>query len=281
MLILHNKSLDVAEHLALEGLLLDRVDDLAPCLYLWRSRCSVVIGKHQNPWKECDLTALASDDGVLARRISGGGAVYHDPGNLNFSLVISRDRYRQGDLCDVVVGVLQALGLTASVLGHASIGVNGRKCSGHAFCYRKCAVLHHGTMLVDSDLERLKRYLVPSTCHFRTHAVSSNPAEVVNVKSLRSELDTASVSQALEEGFQGLYGGQRQVLDAHQLFAQGQLEELISLQRSWDWTFGRTPTFEVALRNPPQFVTVRQGRVAHVTGDGPVCEGMRMVHEWL
>ncbi|MEN8255735.1 MAG: hypothetical protein ABFR33_09740, partial [Verrucomicrobiota bacterium] len=90
MLIVESQSLDVHRNLAIEECLMEQVVDQGPVLFLWRSDCAVVMGKNQNPWRECRLDLMRDESVPLARRISGGGTVYHDAGNLNYCVVVDR-----------------------------------------------------------------------------------------------------------------------------------------------------------------------------------------------
>jgi lipoate-protein ligase A len=187
-----SQSLDAHWNLAAEDALLNRGE---PCSFFWRATDSVVIGKNQNPWLECNLEAMATDGVPLARRISGGGAVFHDLGNLNYAFIESRQDYCPDHTYNRVIKVLQELGVNAERMGKSSIGVEGQKISGNAFAYRRNHVLHHGTLLLGADLDKLHRYLAPPELDMDTHAVRSEPAPVMNLK-----LDAESIIEAFGGG---------------------------------------------------------------------------------
>ena len=151
----------------------------------------VVIGKHQNPWLECDLNWMAAEGIPLRRRISGGGTVVHDAGNLNVGLILPRSDYCEADAFEVFLVALISLGIPARRRGRSAIIADGKKISGQAFCYRGSRVLHHGTLLLDSDLDRLQRALQPAGWEMETHAVASEPATVGNLNRSREEVEAA------------------------------------------------------------------------------------------
>jgi lipoate---protein ligase len=244
MVTLISDSLDPYRNLAIEDHLLDRAKELAPALFLWRGRCSVVIGKHQNPWRECRLAALHAAGGGLARRVSGGGAVYHDEGNLNYAFVCPRDSFDKDRQYAVVCRALSRLGINATRMGKSSIGVGPSKISGNAFCYRRQGVLHHGTLLVSARLERVGEFLKGRDALYKTHAVESEPAPVANLCESMPGLTVETVSDAIAAAFDEQYGctvprGEMEMLD------MADLADREARMRTWDWCFGRTPTFTV------------------------------------
>lgn len=157
-LIYKSDSLDPWYNLAVEEILLDTVRD-GFILYLWQNRDTVVIGKNQNPWKECRVRMLEKDGGYLARRLSGGGAVFHDLGNLNFTFLMNRSDYDLEKQVNVILTAVRSLGIPAEKNGRNDLVINGRKFSGNAFCFRKNSAYHHGTILVSSSLEKMTKYL--------------------------------------------------------------------------------------------------------------------------
>ena len=228
---------DVWRHLATEEYLLETLPPATSVLYLWRSAPCVVLGKHQNPWLECRVTDLTATGVVLARRLSGGGAVYHDLGNLNFSFIGWAATYDKQACSALVVAALRRIGVDASVgPRHILTTADGRKFSGSAYCYRHQKVLHHGTLLVDTDLRRLEACLRPACAGLECRGIRSIPTAVVNLREVAPGLTVAAVAAALAAEFGG---AATPAVDA------SELTELATRYRSWDWCFGRTPKFTV------------------------------------
>ena len=146
-------------NLAREEHLLELLGPEEVILYLWQNRSTVVIGRNQNAWKECRVEKLTADGGFLARRSSGGGAVFHDLGNLNFTFLARSDHYDVDRQLEVVLRALSACGVPAEKTGRNDVTAEGRKVSGNAFYSAKDRSYHHGTLLVDVDMERLSAYL--------------------------------------------------------------------------------------------------------------------------
>ncbi|HIR12501.1 MAG TPA: lipoate--protein ligase, partial [Candidatus Choladousia intestinavium] len=120
-------------------------------LYLWQNRKTVVIGKNQNCWKECRVQRLEEDGGYLARRLSGGGAVFHDFGNLNFTFCVRKENYDVGKQLEVILQAVRDMGLPARKSGRNDLIIEGQKFSGNAFYRSGDFCFHHGTLLVDTD----------------------------------------------------------------------------------------------------------------------------------
>jgi len=238
-------------NLALEEYFLELLDQAGEeqCIfYLWQNRRTVVIGRHQNAWRECRHRLLEHDGGRLARRISGGGAVYHDLGNLNFSFLVSRrffDIHRQ---LEVILTALKSMGIEAVFSGRNDLTARGRKFSGNAFCYRQQAALHHGTLLVSADLRDMTRYLQVSMAKISAKGVDSLGARVVNLAELRPTLNVPELKQALMASFRKKYGGEAAVREHwEQLSGISRWQVIFTRQSSWAWRFGSSPRFDVNL----------------------------------
>ena len=152
---------DPHENLAAEKVLMDALAPGEAMLYLWQNLNTVVIGKNQNAWLECRTSLLEQEGGKLARRLSGGGAVFHDLGNLNFTFLMCKEDYDLDKQVTVIQKACALAGITAEKSGRNDLLADGRKFSGNAFYQDKVHAYHHGTLMVDVDKEKLGRYLSP------------------------------------------------------------------------------------------------------------------------
>src|SRR6056297_3762446 len=146
--IYHSTSFDPWHNLAFEEYLLNQVEENEVILYLWQNDNTGVIGRNQNAWKECRSELLAEEGGKLARRLSGGGAVYHDLGNLNFTFIMDKDNYNLKKQLKVILEAVRDQGIEAEFSGRNDLVVKSKKFSGNAFYFGSETAYHHGTILV-------------------------------------------------------------------------------------------------------------------------------------
>lgn len=246
MLVVRTKDLDPWRNLAREELCLERVEQGGRILFLWQSSDAVVVGKNQNPWLECSLAAMEKGGAKLARRLSGGGAVFHDAGNLNFAFLMPRREYKDKTIFNIVIEALKHFGIQAVVMGKSSLAVNGRKVSGNAFCYRHENVLHHGTLLISTDLEKMSRYLTSACRHIHSRAISSNPAPVANLREMVDSITVPQMAVVLAETAAAEWNQQVQ-WGGDEMFDPKVLDPVEKKYASWEWRFGMTPKFDVEM----------------------------------
>ncbi|MGB9792384.1 MAG: lipoate--protein ligase [Thermacetogeniaceae bacterium] len=236
-------------NLAVEEYLLNHVAEDEIILYLWQNHNTVVIGKHQNAWKECACTELEREGGKLARRLSGGGAVYHDLGNLNFTFVMDRKLYDLEKQLGVILEAVRRLGIQAEFTGRNDLTVGGKKFSGNAFCFKSRSAYHHGTILVNTDFKKMERYLRVSREKIASKGVDvkSVRARVVNLASLNPAITIEAVWQSLKETFARVYGDYSREIRFDQPCEE--VEGLYQKYASWEWRYGETPDFDISLSN--------------------------------
>ena len=229
---------DPHRNLAVEQYLLENIPEDTCTLYLWQNRRTVVIGRNQNAWKECRTTQLEADGGFLARRLSGGGAVFHDLGNLNFTFLVNKADYDLQRQLRVIVEACQLMGIPAECSGRNDVLSDGRKFSGNAFYEHQRKNYHHGTLLVDVDMADMSRYLSPSKAKLTAKGVESVRSRVINLKDLKPDLTIEEMAVRMEDAFQKVYGLTARQLDGRQ-FDRGYIDALTERNGSWEWLYGR------------------------------------------
>ncbi|MCI1208967.1 MAG: lipoate--protein ligase [Treponema sp.] len=239
---IESPDLNPYHNIALEEYLTDTVSDGEVILYIWRNRRTVVVGRNQNIFNECRCSLLKADGGFPARRLSGGGAVYHDEGNVNFSFIARNKLYTVEKQTAVILAAVQSLGLHAENSGRNDLTINGRKFSGNAFFSKKQASCHHGTLLLKTDTALLKKYLSVSKKKFEGKAVSSVQSRVCNLSDFDCLITPAKMTAALITAFGRLYGGDVQPYPAGRLCLP-ELEKAEKRFGSDAWIYGMNRVF--------------------------------------
>lgn len=246
--VYRSDSVDPYRNIATEKYLLETVQPGCCILYLWQNQNTVVIGRNQNAWVECRTTLLEQEGGHLARRLSGGGAVYHDLGNLNFTFLMCEEDYDLDRQLSVIREACRQAGIAVECSGRNDLLAKGQKFSGNAFYHSQGHAYHHGTLLVDADLEKLSRYLTPSKAKLESKGVASVRSRVINLKELSPALTIPLLAQYMEEAFCRVYG-----LSAEPIVfskdAQKQIEASAMTLSGWDWIYGQRLPFSVSLED--------------------------------
>ena len=276
MRYLRNLSTDVYYNMAFDEYALEQLPLDEPLFYLWQNRAAVIIGLNQNIHAEVDLDYAREHDIAVARRITGGGAVYHDLGNLNYTIVgrsadIERD---YPEYARHMLRALQALGLQAELSGRNDILMEGRKVSGYAKRVYKDRLMVHGTLMYDVDLEQLTRVLTPPTEKLAAKGIASVRSRVTNLRThLPQYADIHAFAHALEEHLSCQYR------DAEYLLTEAQLAEIGTIAKdkfaSTDWLYGRSPSSTIAhakrlpCGNVSIHLDIKRGCIAQcaITGD--------------
>lgn len=249
MRVFHSPSGDPWFNLAVEDWLFRSNPPGTQTLFLWRNDPSVVIGRYQNPWVECNVPAMDAVGVHLVRRQSGGGTVYHDRGNTNFTFISPADSYQQDHNFQIVLKALSWFGLQVQRSDRNDILVatdqGKRKISGNAFKHTRQRCFHHGTLLIKADLERLQEYLLPSEKPLRARGSRSVSSPVANLADLCKTISHDTLAAALKEAFATFYGGacREEYLDRSSLAAFPEVDAYYRKMLSWEWRYGATPEF--------------------------------------
>ncbi len=229
-------------NIALEAYLLTHTEPEECILYLWQNQKTVVIGCNQNAWKECRVEELEADGGFLARRLSGGGAVFHDMGNLNFTFLARKNSFSVERQTEVILRAVQAFGIRAVRTGRNDLEVEGGKFSGNAFYRTGDYCYHHGTVLIRADKQEMSKYLNVSREKLQSKGVESVKSRVVNLVQYEPDLTVERMRTALLEAFAEVYGGTPAPIIPEEL-PEAELKEGERRFSSWEWLYGRKIPF--------------------------------------
>ncbi len=235
---------------AVEETLFSTFVDYEQILFLWVNGPTVVMGRNQNPWREVDVQFIESHDVALIRRLSGGGTVYHDEGNLNYAFISSQSVYDESHQFKIIQDALGHFKLQTWLSKRKDLSIDGYKISGSAFYMKGMRRIHHGTLLIDADLERLSNSLKASDENFKkrflkTKSIASVPSQVMNLKTLIPELTVADVINAIVDVFYKSSDYQVDVMAMDEVIKAHEpiVEKHKARHASWQWVFGETPNF--------------------------------------
>lgn len=245
--IVESSSDDVFFNLAFEEYAFRYLTGENSILFFWNSHDACVMGKFQNPYREV-IPSFLKDQGVkLARRFTGGGTVYHDRGNVNFSFITSRTHYNPDLNFQSIIQALKKMGCEAVLGEKKDLFLDGLKFSGSAFSVNRQSGIHHGTLLIDADLKRLTSVLKKPDFTVLDRSIHSRPAKVCNLIDRMPGMTRMGLQQA--------------IMDSHPLFNAGSVttslfsliqndprfHEIYQRYQSNDWVYGFPEEFELSI----------------------------------
>ena len=271
MLIIRSNTSNPAFNLATEEFLMyNKSED---CFYLYINAPSIIVGKHQNSLAEINVEYVKENDITVIRRTSGGGAVFHDPGNLNFTFIMNE---KQGENADFrkytqpIIDVLQSMDIDAKFEGRNDMTIEGKKFSGNAKSYYNNKILQHGTLLFDSTLPNLSQALKLNPLKYRDKAVKSISSRVTNItEHLKHDITLQEFEKNIVDHVRTLYAD----AEVYELTTEdiAAINKLVDEKYgTWDWNFGYSPkyNFQKGIRTSGGHVEVnlevRKGQIENV-----------------
>lgn len=225
-------------NLALEDFFLRGGIDL-PLAFFYVNRPCVVLGRFQNPWLECHLPYLAENDIWMVRRQSGGGCVFHDEGNLNYSFIYPEGMIDRRRGVELIQKALARADIPLEISPRHDLWLDGKKISGSAFKQTKDASFHHGTFLISSDLMKLEESLKHTMVPKETKSIASVRSKVMTLQQKFPGVEIVDVIDLIANELKTIK------FDIEgDLLSQPKVQESFNQLTSWDWLWGETPHFE-------------------------------------
>ncbi|MEI7501448.1 MAG: lipoate--protein ligase [Bacteroidota bacterium] len=246
MLIIKRHNTDPYFNLATEEYVLKNFDE--DIFMLWRNAPSIIVGKHQNTLAEINVEYVKKNNIHVVRRLSGGGAVFHDLGNLNFTFIRNGQAETMINFrkyTEPILEVLQKMGIDAKFEGRNDLTIGGRKFSGNAEHIWKNRVLHHGTLLFSSHMPDLAQALNVDPLKFQDKAVKSVRSRVTNISEhLTEPMDVMQFASMIEEHIISTHPDARLVELSPS--DQDKIHDLVREKyNTWEWNFGYSPTYNL------------------------------------
>lgn len=247
MVYLESPSTDPEFNLALEQFVFDEMDRGKEYFMLWQNDNAIIVGKNQNTIEEINQQYVKEHGIKVVRRLSGGGAVYHDLGNLNFTFIVDGEDASNMDLhsfCQPIARALNQLGVPAEVNGRNDITIEGRKFSGNSQYIRDKRIMHHGTMMFDSDLSVVSACLNVSKDKIESKGVKSVRSRVTNIREYLAEDITLQQYKELLIRFMEEEGAME-----HHVFTPEELARAQEIKEArygrWEWNYGYSPRYRL------------------------------------
>ncbi len=246
MLIIRSNTSNPAFNLATEEFLMNHKQD--NWFYLYINDPSIIVGKHQNSLAEINVDYVKENNVIVIRRTTGGGAVFHDPGNLNFTFIMKEHPGETADFrkyTQPIIDVLQAMDVDAKFEGRNDMTIEGKKFSGNAKAFYNNKILQHGTLLFDSTLPNLSQALKLNPLKYRDKAVKSISSRVTNISEhLKHDITLEEFEKRIVDHVRTMYADAEvyELTDEDRAAIQKLVDEKYG---TWDWNFGYSPKYNL------------------------------------
>ena len=258
---------DPAFNLAAEEYVFEKLPRDAMYVMLWQNDNAIIVGKHQNTLAQINEAFVREKEIKVVRRLSGGGAVYHDMGNLNYTIIADGD----GDLdfgrfCRIVLDALARVGVKGELNGRNDMTIDGKKFSGNAQYAKQGRVMHHGTILFDSDSSVLAGALQVDEAKIKAKGVKSVRSRVTNVRPhLPKDMPLKQFKKVLLGSILTQFPGEEYVFTPEDL---AEIEKLSLRYRDWEWNYGKSPACDLVRKQRVEgcgtveaYLSLDQGRI--------------------
>ena len=247
MIYIESDSTDPYYNLALEEYVFEDLDKGEEFLILWQNANSIIVGKYQNTAEEVNQSFVDEHHIRVARRLSGGGAVYHDTGNLNYTLIVDQKNNPDFNFSLFVIPVIEALrelGVKAEFNGRNDLTIGGRKFSGQSQYAKGGRIMHHGCMMLDSNLENVQDALRVKAAKFESKSIKSVRSRVTTINEhAPSPISMETIKETLKRHVLSTNNGGTYKLTPEDT---AQIERLARDKYStWDWNYGRSPACSI------------------------------------
>ncbi|WP_461207517.1 lipoate--protein ligase [Clostridium sp. DL1XJH146] len=246
MKYIKNQSNNPYYNLAFEEYILNEFNE--NCFLLWQNEPTIVVGKHQNTIEEINLEYVKSKNINVVRRLSGGGAVYHDLGNLNFTFIVDNhvdEHFDFKKFTKPVIKALERIGIEACFNSRNDLVIEGKKFSGNAQYMKKKRMLHHGTLMFNSDIEELVRALSVSEDKIISKGIKSVRSRVTNISDyLNEKIDVLQFKEILLKYLQE----EIEIFNEYELTEEedSKVKEIMNTRyKTWEWNYGESPKFNI------------------------------------
>jgi lipoate-protein ligase A len=240
---------DPTFNLALEEYVFEQMPRDKDYFLTWQNDNAIIVGRHQNTQAEINEEIVAKKGIRVVRRLSGGGAVYHDLGNLCYTFIMSSGLYDKERQLNVILQALQNMGIDAQFTGRNDISLSdGRKFSGNAFRFVRDKGLMLGTLLVNTDFNKMSKYLSVSKAKIAAKGVDSVRSRTVNLSSVNPDITVENLTEQLKKSFLKEYGYCK-IFTEYDIIeddSSGDLHNIEKRYASWDWRLGLTPVFDAS-----------------------------------